>query len=110
MLGGGAIVSSDIAPYCLAAGRNTLIGLNIVGLRRRGFTRETLQEIKRAFHALDVPVGNRRALATACLASGEFKSPEARNFLEFFQGGKRSFARTQRGGTTSPADSGSADI
>ncbi len=111
MMGGGARISSDIPPYCLATERNTLIGLNLVGLRRRGFARATLIEIRRAFQALDVPFGNRRALAAACLASSEFTTPEARNFLEFFCGGRRTFVRTRRAakyaaqGAAAPGDS-----
>jgi UDP-N-acetylglucosamine acyltransferase len=96
MIGGGARISRDIAPFCLATERNAVIGLNVVGLRRRGLTREVLAEIKRAFRTLDVPVGNLRQIAAASLQGGTFSSAEARSFLEFFQGGKRGFARTRR--------------
>ncbi len=37
MIGGGARISRDVAPYTLATERNAMIGLNFVGLRRRGF-------------------------------------------------------------------------
>ena len=46
---------------------------------------------------LNEPVGNLRDLAAATLQTGEFTSPEARTFLEFYVGGKRGFARTRRG-------------
>ena len=51
MIQGGTPVNKDIPPYVMAA-RNPIsfVGLNIVGLRRRGFTNEqiaTLQEIYR---------------------------------------------------------------
>jgi UDP-N-acetylglucosamine acyltransferase len=96
MIGGGARISRDIAPFSLATERNAVIGLNVVGLRRRGLKREVLDEIKRAFRTLDVPVGNLREIAAAALQGGSFSSAEARGFLEFFQGGKRGFARTRR--------------
>lgn len=69
-----------------------------MGLRRRGLDRKTLEELKRAFHALDAPVGNLPDLAARALQSGSFASAEARAFLEFFQSGRRGFVRTRRGG------------
>jgi UDP-N-acetylglucosamine acyltransferase len=49
----GAMVSMDVPPFCVAAGdRARLHGLNGVGLRRRGFDRETLRALKRAYRLL----------------------------------------------------------
>ena len=98
MIGGGARISRDIPPFSLAAERNAWVGLNIVGLRRRGLTRETFNEIKRAFRALHLPVGNLRDIANSQLQQGKFSSAEARTFLEFFQHGRRGFARPGRDG------------
>jgi UDP-N-acetylglucosamine acyltransferase len=97
MIGGGARISGDVAPFCLATERNTLIGLNLVGMRRRGIKKDAFNEIKRAWRALNEPVGNLRDIAAGALQTGEYTSVEARNFLEFYQGGKRGFARTRRG-------------
>ena len=44
MIGGGARISRDIAPFCLATERNAVIGLNVVGLRRRGLPRDVLAD------------------------------------------------------------------
>lgn len=96
MIGGGGRISGDVAPFCLATERNTLIGLNVVGMRRRGIKREAFNEVKRAWHLLNEPVGNLRDIAAAALRTDEFKTVEARSFLEFYQGGKRGFARTRR--------------
>ena len=96
MIGGGARISRDIAPFAMATERNALIGLNAVGLRRRGFKREVLDEIKRAFRALNTPVGNLRQIAAQALQRGEFASAEARSLLEFFQSGRRGFAHPRR--------------
>lgn len=104
MIGGGARISRDIAPFSLATERNAVIGLNIVGLRRRGLPREVLDEIKRAFRALSTPVGNLREIASETLQRGGFASAEARSFLDFFQGGRRGFARTRRGVTADEAN------
>lgn len=50
MLGGGSSIANDIPPYVIAAGyRGQLYGLNLVGLRRRGFSKETLSILKKAY-------------------------------------------------------------
>lgn len=49
-VGGGSIVVMDVPPFCKATGnRAKLHGLNIVGLRRRGFTEDELTHLKRAY-------------------------------------------------------------
>ena len=106
MIGGGARISRDIAPFCMATERNAVIGLNIVGLRRRGLRREVLQEIKRAFRALDTPVGNLREIAAATRQRGPFTSAEACAFLDVCQGGQRGVARTRRGAAADEPDDG----
>jgi len=98
MIGGGARISLDVPPFCLATERNGLIGLNLVGLRRRGFSRAQVAEIKRALRAVDATVGNPRELAAAGLASGAFVTPEAQRFLSFYAGSRRGIVRTRRAG------------
>jgi UDP-N-acetylglucosamine acyltransferase len=93
MIGGGARISGDVPPFCMATERNTLVGLNLVGLRRRGFERQVVAEIKRAYHAMNDSVGNPRDKAASLLQREDFTSPEARRFLEFFEGGRRQFVR-----------------
>ncbi len=53
MLGGGAMVSLDVPPFMQACGdRVKLYGLNLVGLRRRGYNRETIAALKKAYRIL----------------------------------------------------------
>lgn len=53
MLAGGAKVAQDVPPFTIAQGdRARLFGLNIVGLRRRGFRLETLQALRGAYREL----------------------------------------------------------
>jgi UDP-N-acetylglucosamine acyltransferase len=96
MIGGGARISTDVAPFCMAAERNTVYGLNVVGLRRRGFTREVLSEIKQAFRETFARGGNLRERAAEEISSGRYASPEARAFLEFLVAGRRTFARMRQ--------------
>lgn len=63
---GNAVVSRDVPPYCMAHGRNELAGLNVIGLRRGGFTPGERADIKRAYHLLFRSGGNiSEALAVA---------------------------------------------
>jgi UDP-N-acetylglucosamine acyltransferase len=53
MLGGGSAVVLDVPPYCMAHGnRAKLVGLNVVGLKRRGLSPEAIAEIKGAYRTL----------------------------------------------------------
>ncbi|MCX6938371.1 MAG: acyl-ACP--UDP-N-acetylglucosamine O-acyltransferase [Verrucomicrobia bacterium] len=102
MLSGLSRISRDLAPFTIVAERDEVSGLNLVGLKRRGFSRETLRELKEAFRSVYLGPGNIRVLAAEALASGAFTSPEAGRFLAFFAEGKRGFARSPQkafGGT-----------
>ena len=47
------MVSQDVPPFCNATGdRATLHGLNLVGLKRRGFSAELVRDIKRAYRIM----------------------------------------------------------
>jgi len=53
ILGAGSMVSKDVPPFCNATGdRARLHGLNIEGLRRRGFGREKIEGLKRAYRII----------------------------------------------------------
>lgn len=51
MLAGATAVSVDVPPFCIASGRNIMVGINLVGLRRNGFTREHVTKIREAYRA-----------------------------------------------------------
>jgi len=52
-IGGTSAVTKDIPPYVLAAGdRARLHGLNTVGLKRHGFSTETLSALKKAYRII----------------------------------------------------------
>lgn len=53
MIGGLAGVENDVIPYGMALGnRASLAGLNLVGLRRRSFSREAIHDLRRAYRLL----------------------------------------------------------
>ncbi len=52
-IGGKSAVVKDIPPFVMAAGdRATLHGLNNVGLKRRGFSSQTISELKKAYRII----------------------------------------------------------
>jgi UDP-N-acetylglucosamine acyltransferase len=53
MLGGGAMVVQDVPPFCVVQGdRAGLVGLNVEGLRRRGFADDDLRALRVAYRTL----------------------------------------------------------
>lgn len=50
MLGGGSMVSQDVPPYVMAQGNHARpFGVNLAGLKRRGFDRPTLHDIRNVY-------------------------------------------------------------
>ena len=96
MVGGLTRLTKDVAPFLMVAERDEVPGFNVVGLKRRGFSREAIRELKDCFRAVFAAGDPRRHAATR-LADG-VASAEARRFLEFFATGKRGFARPVVGG------------
>lgn len=50
MVAGGAMVNQDVAPYTIVQGdRAKTVGINLVGLQRRGFSEAAIRNIKKAY-------------------------------------------------------------
>ena len=96
MVGGGSRVTLDLPPFTLLTERNEVSGINLVGLKRRGASREAMRELKEAFRAVYAKSGNIREIAAAMLSSRRFKTAEGKSFLEFFGDSKRGFARLRQ--------------
>lgn len=58
MIGGMSGIESDVIPYGQAVGeRASLTGLNLVGLKRRGFSRDTIHSLRSAYRLMFSPEG-----------------------------------------------------
>jgi UDP-N-acetylglucosamine acyltransferase len=90
MVSGNARLGLDVPPFTLAAERNELHGLNLVGLRRRGFDAATIAELKRLYAAVYASGAPR---ANAAAAVGLAQTEPGKRFLAFFAGGTRGFLR-----------------
>jgi len=83
MLSGGARVSMDVPPFLLAAERNQVHSINLIGLKRAGLAPGVIAEIKHLFRLFyHAGLNGTQAMAKAA-ADGQFGSPEAKEFLEF---------------------------
>jgi UDP-N-acetylglucosamine acyltransferase len=86
LMQGGAGISQDLPPFTIAQRINEICGLNVIGLRRAGFTAEQRLELKRLYQLLFRSGKNlRMALAEA---QEKFSSAPARVLLEFLAGAK----------------------
>jgi len=87
MMQGGAGVGQDLPPFTIAVGINTICGLNIIGLRRAGFTPEQRLQLKAAYRALFRSGQNLRAAVAA--AQRQFADGPARTLIDFVATAKR---------------------
>ena len=87
LMQGGAAISQDLPPFTIAQRENEICGLNVIGLRRAGFTAEQRLELKRLYHLLFRGGKNLRAALAA--AQTEFSSAPAKTLLDFLAGAKR---------------------
>jgi UDP-N-acetylglucosamine acyltransferase len=90
-IGGLSGVENDVIPFGMALGnRAHLAGLNIIGLRRRGFTREQIHDLRRAYRLLFAAEGTLKERVEDVAA--EFEThPTVHDILDFIRaGGDRS--------------------
>jgi UDP-N-acetylglucosamine acyltransferase len=89
----GAMMSMDVPPFCTVAGdRARLHGLNLVGLRRRGFAAPAIAALKRAYRLLfHSTCGRREAVARTRAAFGDV--PEVGRLLDFVAASRRGVCR-----------------
>jgi len=58
MVGGMTGVENDVIPYATVTGnRAHLSGLNLVGLKRRGYSREDIHDLRNAYRLMFAPEG-----------------------------------------------------
>jgi UDP-N-acetylglucosamine acyltransferase len=90
-VGGMSGLENDLIPYGMALGnRAYLSGLNIVGLQRRGFSRDNIHDLRRAYRALFAAEGT-LAERTEDVAKEFAGQPIVEEIIAFIRvGGKRS--------------------
>ena len=81
MVQGSSAFGKDLPPFVVAAERNYVFGLNIVGMRRAGFSAKDRDEIKEAFKLVYLS-GLNTSQALEKAETMNFGAP-AREFLDF---------------------------
>jgi len=95
-LGGGSVVTQDVPPYSMVAGdRARLVGVNEVGLQRRGFSAETIAAIKSAMRTIFYS-HMLRADAIANVLEKYGSVPEVCRLVEFVRNSKRGVVSRER--------------
>ncbi len=88
-VGGGYRVVKDVPPYVMASGEPLRFGgLNVVGLRRRGFPAEVRSQIKRAYKIIYRSEYNLSRALSVVREELEL-TPEIRTILTFIEQGDR---------------------
>jgi UDP-N-acetylglucosamine acyltransferase len=93
IIGGASAVVKDIPPYVMASGNHAkLYGLNLIGLKRRGFAEATISALRQAYRIVF------RSSLLLAAALNKVRSevddlPEVRNFLAFIEGSERGVCR-----------------
>jgi UDP-N-acetylglucosamine acyltransferase len=93
MISGGAMVTQDIPPYTVAQGdRARTVGLNLIGLKRRGFPEETILGIKKAYRLI-FRSGLRLEEALLKISENIQPTSELEHFVSFIKDSTRGIAR-----------------
>jgi len=93
IIGGASAVVHDIPPYVTVSGnRAKPYGLNLIGLKRRGFKEETIRALKKAYRIIF------RSSLLLSVALERVKEdvedlPEVNHFIEFIESAKRGICR-----------------
>ena len=84
-VGGLAAVTKDVIPYGSVWGNHAhLEGLNLVGLKRRGFSRETIRDLRNAYRLLFADEGTFQERLDDVAATFA-RSPEVTEIVEFIR-------------------------
>ncbi len=93
IIGGCSAVAKDVPPFTMASGNMAkLYGLNMIGLKRRNFSPETIQSLKQAYRL----VFRSSLLLKTAIAKVKTEVadiPEIRQFIDFIQNSKRGICR-----------------
>jgi len=89
----GTVILQDVPPYLMAAGNTAQpYGINVEGLKRRGFHADSLLALKRAYRTL-YKSGLMLEEAKAKLTEDAKSQPDVQRFVDFLEVSKRGIIR-----------------
>ncbi len=90
---GGSLVRKNVPPFVKAAREPlTYVGVNAVGLRRRGFSEEAIQQIENIYRIIYVHNAN-TSKGLAIVEAEIADSPEKQRIIEFIRGSEKGIMR-----------------
>lgn len=94
MISGGSRVGLDVPPFVIVDGKNTVGGLNLVGLRRRGHSAEDIADLKNCYRA--IYMSDVKGSAADKAATAKPQTPTGKTFIDFFADRGRGFIHARR--------------
>ncbi len=90
-IGGYSVVTKDALPFARTIGSRParIFGVNTIGLSRRGFTPETISQLKQAYRYLIQSKLNTSRALTRMEADGALGAPEVRYLIDFIRSSRR---------------------
>jgi UDP-N-acetylglucosamine acyltransferase len=89
-IGGASKLTQDVPPYVLADGYPCRTrGINVVGLRRRGFSKESIEELRAAYRLLFKSREMNMGQALSHLEAQGDLSPEVSSLVSFIRDSER---------------------
>lgn len=93
LIGGCSAVSMDVPPYAIAVGnRARILKVNNIGLERKGFSKEAIAKIKKAYRYLLSPSMN-TTQALVRIEEDLPSTPEIQNLLSFIRSSERGICK-----------------
>jgi UDP-N-acetylglucosamine acyltransferase len=94
-IGGFSVITRDALPYVKTVGQRNeakIYGINFVGLQRKGFSEQTISELKRAYRICFRSKLN-TSDALAKVKENQWTAPEVSTLIEFMESSERGFIR-----------------
>ena len=95
IIGGFSGINKDVPPYMAVRGQSIVWSINLIGLKRAGFSAKTIKEIKDAFRLLYKSDMNTKEALGKILDQNP--GEEVRYFVEFIKNSKRGICKYRLG-------------
>lgn len=94
MVGGYSVITQDVLPFSTTVSEreNRIFGANRTGLERRGFVKERIEDLQKAFRLL-THAGLNTSQAVERIRADISPSPELEELLEFMRASERGFVK-----------------
>jgi UDP-N-acetylglucosamine acyltransferase len=105
-IGGYSVVTKDAMPYVRTVGARParVYGLNLIGLKRRGFSDDTLKKLRQAYRYLTQSKLNTTQAVEKIANDGSLKCPEVDKLVDFIRTASRGVILRRSGKKTEDSE------